>query len=179
MKRIRIMLLALAVLATGWTPVAGSEAGDSGGRVESFEALKALEGDWARIGEDGKPAASPTITYRVTAGGAALLETVFPGTSHEMVTLYHLEGDGLVLTHYCIEGNQPHMRLKSHSADQLDFECPEGAKLDSENARHMHSGSFTFLGPDRIKTEWRRLNNGENDYTASFELVRVSGADGR
>lgn len=174
MKKRWMTFLGLAMLAAGWA-LAASEAKDSGARVDGFEALKALEGDWARVDEDGKPAERPTITYRVTAAGAAIVETLFPGTDHEMVTLYHLEGDGVALTHYCIEGNQPHMLLKSHSGNQLLFECPEDAKLDAEKARHMHSGRFTFLGPNRLKTEWRRLSNGENDYTASFELVRVGG----
>ena len=51
--------------------------------------------------------------YAVTAAGSAVVETVFPGTEHEMVTVYHADGSDLVLTHYCMEGNQPRMRAKA------------------------------------------------------------------
>ena len=50
-----------------------------------------------------------TNVFRVTAGGSAVEETVFPGTEQEMVTLYFVRDGRLQLTHYCMAGNQPHM----------------------------------------------------------------------
>ena len=35
------------------------------------------------------------------------LETEFPGTEHEMVTVITQDGADLALTHYCMLGNQP------------------------------------------------------------------------
>ena len=47
------------------------------------------------------------MVYGVTAAGTAVMEALFPETDHEMLTVYHLEGNDLVLTHYCAMGNQP------------------------------------------------------------------------
>mgnify|MGYP003352508404 CR=1 FL=1 len=35
----------------------------------------------------------------VTAAGSAVVETIAPGTPHEMVTVYHLDGDKLADTY--------------------------------------------------------------------------------
>jgi len=65
-----------------------------------FERIKALSGEWEASqapGDHGHHGG--TVTYKVTAGGSAVLETLFGGTDHEMVTLYYMEGDDLALTH--------------------------------------------------------------------------------
>ena len=59
--------------------------------------------------------------YAVTAGGTAVMETVFPGTQHEMVTVYHADGPDIVLQHFCMEGNQPRMRAKAPAAARVEF----------------------------------------------------------
>src|SRR4029077_1754769 len=66
-----------------------------------FEALKKLAGDWVELGTDGKPTDKIVSSIRVTSGGNTVQETLFPGSDHEMVTMYHLDGADLILTHYC------------------------------------------------------------------------------
>jgi hypothetical protein len=41
------------------------------------------------------------VEYRVTGAGSAVVETLFPGTPHEMVTVYHARKGVLCMTHYC------------------------------------------------------------------------------
>ena len=60
----------------------------------------------------GQPTDQVVSTYRVTAAGSAVMEVLFPGTDHEMVTVYHQDGDDLILTHYCAAGNQPRMKCR-------------------------------------------------------------------
>ncbi len=76
----------------------------------AFERFKALAGEWVAA-EDGEMAKKGDLVarYAVTAGGSAVVETIFPGQAQEMVTVYHADGPDLVLTHYCMEGNQPRM----------------------------------------------------------------------
>src|SRR5690242_6473548 len=80
-----------------------------------LDVMKRLAGDWIQVGPDGKASDQVVATYRVTAGGSAVEETLFAGTPHEMVTVYHMDGDDLVLTHYCVAGNQPHMKAEKQS----------------------------------------------------------------
>ena len=79
----------------------------------ALERFKALAGEWVAA-EDGEMTKKGDLVarYAVTAGGSAVVETVFPGSPHEMVTVYHADGPDLVLTHYCVEGNQPRMRAR-------------------------------------------------------------------
>ena len=85
-----------------------------------FEALKKLAGDWVQVGEDGKPGNVVASRIKVTAGGTAILETVFPGQDHEMVTVYTVDGSDLVLIHYCVLGNQPRMKADFRQGCQPD-----------------------------------------------------------
>ncbi|MCZ6835024.1 MAG: hypothetical protein O7G85_04550 [Planctomycetota bacterium] len=133
--------------------------------------LKALSGSWVQVDDDGNATDQVVLTYRVTAGGSAVLETVFPGAEMEMVTLYHLDGDDLVLTHYCMLGNQPHMKSESITKDTIVFVCT-GEGLAKESETHMHQATFNLLSHDRLKTEWLLHDNSEVIETAGFEVVR-------
>ena len=45
------------------------------------------------------------VSYRVTAGGSAILETTAAGTPMEMISMYHDRGGKLFMTHYRMLGN--------------------------------------------------------------------------
>jgi hypothetical protein len=78
---------------------------------KTFERLKSLAGDWVNAKDAKDPKAPVAISLRVIAGGSAILEREFPGTPNEMVTVYHRDGDKVLMTHYCVLGNQPQMRV--------------------------------------------------------------------
>ena len=108
--RTALLLGAIALFAVG----NGSNAGEKTKpvNVQRLEALKKLAGDWVAVGKDGKATAKVISSIRVTSAGTAVQETLFPGSDHEMVTMYHLDGDDLILTHYCSLGNQPRLRAE-------------------------------------------------------------------
>ena len=103
---------------------------------------------------------------------AAVVETIFPGQAHEMVTVYHVDGPDLVLTHYCMEGNQPRMRAKAAQGPRFDFAYDGGANIDPRRDRHMHSASLALLGADEIRTEWTELAEGKPVLVVKSHLVR-------
>ena len=77
--------------------------------------------NWWAIGRTPTP--KPTrkksavaLRYRLIAADSVLVETDFPGTAKEMLTMYHRDGDQLMLTHYCRCGNQPRMRARAGAA---------------------------------------------------------------
>ena len=139
----------------------------------SLERLKALAGEWVSA-EDGEMAKKGALVarYAVTASGSAVVETVFPGSAHEMVTVYHADGSDLVLTHYCMEGNQPRMRAKAGPASRIEFAYEGGTNIDPARDRHMNSAVLDLVGPDEIRSQWTELAGGKVVFVARTHLVR-------
>jgi hypothetical protein len=139
----------------------------------AFERLKALAGEWVAAEDDEMVKKGDLVArYAVTAGGSAVVETVFPGRAHEMVTVYHADGTDLVLTHYCIEGNQPRMRAQNARGSRFDFAYDGGTNIDAKRDRHMHSASLALLGADEIRSEWTELADGKPILVVKSHLVR-------
>ena len=138
-----------------------------------FERFKALAGDWRM--EEGSPIAGEEamIYYRVTAAGSAVEEIVFPGEPHEMVTMYHLDGPVLVLTHYCALGNQPRMVALPKDSDVVSFHFSGAGNLASIRDQHMHDAEFTFTDEDHFQTTWSLWSEGEsvNQHTFVYERI--------
>jgi hypothetical protein len=132
-----------------------------------------LAGDWVAIGKDGKPTDQVVSSIRVTAAGTAIQETLFPGSAHEMVTMYYMDGADLVLTHYCAMGNQPRMRAEpGKDVNRIVFNFIGGTNLKSDDEQHMHQAAFTIEGKDRFKAEWVACKDGKPCHQVSFDLVR-------
>jgi len=164
---------AFAVLALLASPPVRAEEKKSPAAAP-FERLKALAGTWTgKVRQAGAAEETiATVTWRVTSGGSAVMETIDPGSPHEMVTLYHLDGDQLLLTHYCAAGNQPTMRAaKSADPRTLTFEFVRGTNMKPPDL-HMRSVRITFVDEARTDTEWTSWKGGKPVGTMRFELSR-------
>ena len=84
-----------------------------------------------------------------------------------------LDGNDLVLTHYCSCGNQPRMKATLADPKKLVFEFAGGANLDPAKDTHMHEMSITLTDDDHIKSEWTMFEKGAKKGTKSFDLTRV------
>lgn len=159
-----------AGLFTGHRVVAADAAVDS---QVAYKQLKGLAGEWeGSVMKSDGPATK--VTYRVTANGHTLVETLFPGSNHEMISMYHLDQGRLVLTHYCAMGNQPRMALDParSSAKELIFDFTGGGNLDAGRDPHVHSGRIRFPETDRLEAEWYVFSEGKLAGTNSFFLKR-------
>lgn len=164
-------LLAIAVSVVGVRAKAEEKAASTASR--QFEALKKLAGDWVEIGKDGKPTDKLVSSIRITSAGSAIEETLFPGGDHEMVTMYFLDGDKLLLTHYCALGNQPQMRAEpGDDANRIAFKFVGGTNLKSSDEHHMNQATLTLAGPDRYQAEWVSCKEGKVCHEVKFDLVR-------
>src|SRR5689334_4677595 len=100
----RALAVPLLLLATGCAsadryaaPAFPEPAAADAARSEAaFQSLAALAGSWEGEFSDGKNKGVNTVDYRMTGGGSAVQETLFRGTNHEMVTLYHMDGARLL-----------------------------------------------------------------------------------
>ncbi|HZI95221.1 MAG TPA: hypothetical protein VFE84_13325 [Patescibacteria group bacterium] len=138
-----------------------------------LDIIKKLTGEWVEVGPDGKPTTKVISSYHVTAGGSAVEETIFAGQDHEMITLYHMDGDELVLTHYCVMGNQVRMKAEPQTDPRkLVFHCAGGTNMKSESEEHMHHATIVWKDDNHIHSEWQEVKDGRNVMTAAFDLAR-------
>ena len=175
MSRLAVPLLALAgALSLLSCSSPRSEASVAASRA-AFERLTSLQGEW--VGEGLPDVPGPmTVTYRLTGGGSAIIETLFPGTPTEMVTLYTLEGGQLMLTHYCSMGNQPRMRAETMQGDVLVFRYAGGANIDPWRDDHMHDARFEFVSENELLAEWTGWSGGRPapEHVARVRFTRKS-----
>jgi hypothetical protein len=142
--------------------------------AEGLERLKSLKGRWKGDFLHGEEKGVAEVEYRLTGGGTAVQETLFPGEPHEMVTLYHLDGSRLLLTHYCAAGNQPTMVLAPGGAPgMLHFDFLRATNLKTPGDGHMHEASFDLSDPARLRTTWTFWADGKAQGTAAMDLRRV------
>ena len=95
-----------------------------------------------------------------------ILEHMEMGPDHEMISAYYLDGNRLLLTHYCTAGNQPRMQAVSFDskASQIDFQFLDATNLPDPNAGHMHNAVFTFRGPNEVAQDWTFYKDGKPSY---------------
>ena len=163
--------LAIGISAGLTVPALATEAEPSSDGRAAFARLKSLAGEWEGtvMTPDGPPV---RVRWEPTAGGSVMRETMFPGTGHEMVTMYHLDGGELVLTHYCMAGNQPRMKLATFTPDEVAFDFTGGSNLDPARDTHMHTGRLFFKGEDSLETDWKEYAKGEPTVSRKFFLTR-------
>lgn len=147
---------------------------DAAGKPHLIERFKALAGDWSGAGLDGNSMPDTTVSYTVTAGGNAVEELLFPGTSHEMRTVYVRDGDDVVLVHFCASGNHPKMRSRMDGNGDVVFDFDGAINFDPAKAAHMHDARFVFIGPDELTSRWQFWGDGKPaEHVADFHLKRV------
>jgi hypothetical protein len=118
----------------------------------NLEKMKKLAGTWVAADKDGKPTDTVVSVVKVTAGGSAVHETLFPGQPMEMVSVYTVDGSDLIMTHYCVLGNQPRMKADPKSpANQIHFQFAGGTNLDPTKDKHMHEATLTLIDDDHIE----------------------------
>lgn len=164
----RKMTIVSSFLLAATTAGAGEGAPD--GRA-ALDRIKRLAGTWE--GTVAKPDGPPgVVRYELTAGGNSVVEKLFPGTDHEMLTVYHLDRGALLATHYCAMGNQPLMKLERATADALEFGFAGGTNLDPAKDVHIHQGRLRFLDGDRLESEWDVFDGPKKTTSNRFFLAR-------
>ena len=136
-----------------------------------FEKMRELVGAWEGTTDKGE---RMVATYELTSAGNAILERLFVGLPHEMVTVYHDSNGKLTMTHYCSLGNQPHMELMNPGEDNMLFVLSKNNHgLSSVNETHMHALKISFNNRDRITHTWSLYEKGEKKSDVVIRLART------
>jgi hypothetical protein len=164
---------AISALVPSSLPGPGPSVALAASEDARFEKLRSLAGTWVGLAGFGQPTDSTVVTYRVTGGGNVVMEILFEGTPHEMVTMYHRDGDDLLLTHYCGAGNQPRMKAeKGDDPSVIRFDFTGASNLASPNDMHMHSAVIRFVDADHVQSTWTSYQGGKPAGEAKFDLHR-------
>ncbi len=142
-----------------------------------FARIKSLEGDWRGTSTKGW---EDTGRIRVIAGGSVVMFTSFDAHPGEtMVTMIHLDGDRLLLTHYCVAKNQPRLVATSYdaAAGTAVFEYLDGTGLPSRDKGHMDKVVMTFTDPNHYRSRWTWYQNGAERWMEEIERTRVKASE--
>jgi hypothetical protein len=172
MKTKLIVACATALIAAAAGLTAAEPASAQKGSPE-FERMKTLLGTWTGKADLGQGPMDMTVTYRLVAGGSVLEERIFPGTPNEMLTMYYDQDGKLALTHYCIMGNRPAMRLKSSDDKSLRFDFDKACGINPAKESHMHAMTIRFDDADTITTGCTAIIDGKEQPEHPTTLKRV------
>ncbi len=167
-----LLSLAAIISVLALAPAKPLNVHSKAGASACFTKLKSLVGDWYKTDAKTKDE-TLALRFRLTAGGNVLEETEFPGGPEEMMTMYHMDGSSLVLTHYCHMGNEPHMKATIASTpSKILFEWAGGGNMKSEQDTHMHALKITPIDKNHLVAEWTLAQNGKPGFKAKFDVHR-------
>ena len=171
-----ILVSPASTLRAADAPTTAPAAPDTPAR-RAFERIKQLAGDWQGASTKGW---GERTTFKVIAGGSAVMYTSFdahPGQS--MLTVFHMDGEHLMLTHYCVAKNQPRLRATEFSDDgsAVTFTFLDATNLASRDKGHMDQAVYRFAGDDRFTTKWTWYQNGQERWIEEIEMTRVAAAE--
>jgi hypothetical protein len=157
-------LIAIALMSLSTVAVAQSDA------QKSFDKLKSLAGTWEGTFE-GKPMHA---SLRVTSMGNAIEHEMKAEGPDDPITMFYLEGDRLLLTHYCDAGNRPRMVGKmSPDGKTLEFDFLDVANYSSTQIGHMQHAVFSFVDANHHTEEWTFLLEGKPPMVARIDMQRT------
>lgn len=131
-------------------------------RAALLDQVKGLKGEWEMLDEQGKPAGA--IRFELTSAGNVVREVMFPGSEHEMTNMYHMDGDALVMTHYCAVGNQPQMRARSGTLPsngrpgEIAMRFDRVTNKSSADQAVMGNMTLVFVSADSVREEWTQVD---------------------
>jgi hypothetical protein len=166
--------LTLLIVALTFTVVLGAAApaaNSSTDAAAAFAQLKTLAGQWEAKTDRG----TSHLTYEVISGGNAVLEHESNQEMPEMITVYYLDGNRVLLTHYCAAGNQPRMEAKGFDPQtgELRFHFLDATNLASPGAGHMRNVTLHFVDNSHLSSEWQFFENGQPKFTEKAQYTRV------
>jgi hypothetical protein len=173
--RIALSVLFVLIAATAFAADVTATQSDA---QKSFAQLKTLAGSW-----EGHVTTIPQapdiegklmqVSLRVTSMGNALVhEATGAGRPDDPITMLYLDGDRLMLTHYCDAGNRPRMvGALSPDGKTVEFEFLDVA--GSTKYGHMHHAVFTFVDANHHIEDWTYMQPGDQPVRAHFDLQRT------
>ncbi len=165
-------------LAAATALVGGCASGERSGERASppaaqamFDQVKGLAGTWEMTDDKGQKHVG--VVYQVVSNGSAVCEQMMPGTNEAMVNMYHLDGDRLLVTHYCGMGNQPRMAARTQKdPHSIVFEFESVTNVRSPHELQMSALELEIPDHDHLTQKWTSMQDGKVSDHAVFAMTR-------
>jgi hypothetical protein len=180
-----VVLITFATMCLSVRSVAQDAQKSESNAEKSFDTMKTLAGTWEAAAVTMDPPAPDMkmdkplrISLRVTSRGNALVHEMNelgpnddPTKTDHPVTMFYLDNDRLLLTHYCDAGNRPRMVAKSSpDGKTVDFDFLDVA--GDLTYGHMQHAKFIVVDANHHIEEWTFLMPGDKPMHARMELAR-------
>jgi hypothetical protein len=157
------MAFTALTIAAPASPVSAAAQSKASPAAQAFARLKDLAGRWAfRDSVDGGTASgrpevvTGTVSYELVSNNTTIQERVH-GPDHgtaNMISMIRLDGDRLVLDHYCSSATQPRLVSRGLEGDHIRFVFESGTGLASPATGHIHAATFSFSPDGGFESRW-------------------------
>ena len=162
MRKLALLIILVATAAVALPQQMPKTSGPKSDAQKAFAKMKTLAGSW-----DGTVMSIPiNFTIRAASSGTAILHegNTEKGVPNHEITMFYVDGDRLLATHYCDAGNRSNMEGKM-SADgksvEFNFLDVGGSTKGGLVKRMMftmidankHVVEFTFIMPNSKPVE--------------------------
>jgi hypothetical protein len=136
---------------------------------KAFEKMKTLAGSW----QGTIMGMSVNGTIRVTSSGNAILyEVTSSARPDDPITMFYVEGERLLATHYCDAGNRPRMEGKmSPDGKTVEFTLVDIA--GSTQKGYMNHMVFTIIDANHHTEGSTWSLPGDKQFQVRAELTRT------
>jgi hypothetical protein len=138
----------------------------------AFERFKKLDGQWQGRSTKGW---EEIVSFKAIAKGSIVVESSFDAHPNEtMMTMFHLDGERLMLTHYCVAGNQPRLQATAFEDEgkTITFTFLDATNLPSRDRGHMDKLVFRFIDDNHVTSQWTWYQNGKESWMEEIQLDR-------
>ena len=136
---------------------------------KTLDRFKSMVGAWQGKSPSG---GTSEVTYHLAAGGTAVMADMHMA-DEDMVSMYYVDGDQLLMTHFCPSNNQPRMKaVISPDLNTVTFDFLDATNLPGPQTGHMHRAVFLFSADStHYSEEWTWKQEGK-DHKMYFEMER-------
>ena len=156
-RTLGLLLLSLSLCVS----VAAQEMHPPARSTPAFDQFKSLAGEWEGTNTHGSKV---NLTYQVVSNGSVLMERLKSADESEMITMYSLDGDHIVVTHYCSAGNQPTMQTPAATAatGKYDFSFVRVSGTKTPDEGHMVVALGDHAGQVPPHAGWTFQDHGKS-----------------
>jgi hypothetical protein len=160
------------VLAVNALPITQSDSSKTAA-TEAFNRFKQLAGKWQGRSTKGW---QETVVFHTIAGESVVVEDSLDAHPNErMMTMFHLDGDRLMLTHYCVAKNQPRLVATAFAdgGKTVTFTFLDGANIPTRDRGHMDKAVIRFIDDNHMTSQWTWYQGGKESWMEEISLERL------